>query len=410
MKTRQCRICNAKITKTFVNLGNMPLANAFLKKNIVHKEPTLPLHVYVCSQCFLVQLEKIEEPKNIFLDYAYFSSYSKTWLKHSKDYVDKMMMKFRLDSKSLVIEIASNDGYLLQYFKKSKIPVLGIEPAINVAKIAQKKDIPTITKFFGTKLANELKKSGKIPRLLIANNVLAHVPEVNDFVEGLKIILDSKGIITIEFPHLLQLIKKNQFDTIYHEHFSYFSLITAKKLFTLHSLEIFDVEEIPTHGGSLRIYVKHKENKNIKTKKVVNKLMKKEKLFGLTKLSTYTNFSKKTELSQKRIVNFLINARNAKKIVVGYGAPAKGNTLLNYCKVNSKLIRYTVDMNPHKQGLYLPGTHIPIRAPQEIFKTKPDYVLILPWNLKDEIMKQMKEIRKWGGKFVVPIPEVKIYQ
>ncbi len=410
MKTRQCRICNAKITKTFVNLGNMPLANAFLKKNIVHKESTLPLHAYVCSQCFLVQLEKIEEPKNIFLDYAYFSSYSKTWLKHSKDYVDKMMKEYRLDSKSLVIEIASNDGYLLQYFKKSKIPVLGIEPAINVAKIAQKKDIPTITKFFGTKLANELKKSGKIPRLLIANNVLAHVPEINDFVEGLKIILDSKGIITIEFPHLLQLIKKNQFDTIYHEHFSYFSLITVKKLFRLHNLEIFDVEEIPTHGGSLRIYVKHKENNNIKTKKTVNKLMKKEKLFGLTKLNTYTNFSKKTELSRKRIVNFLINARNAKKIVVGYGAPAKGNTLLNYCKVNSKLIRYTVDMNPHKQGLYLPGTHIPIRAPQEIFKTKPDYVLILPWNLKDEIMKQMKEIRKWGGKFVVPIPEVKIYQ
>jgi len=410
MKLKRCRICNAQLTKTFVNLGNMPLANAFLKKNIVHNEPMLPLHAYVCSQCFLVQLEKIEEPKNIFLDYAYFSSYSKTWLKHSKDFVDKTMKKFRLNSKSLVIEIASNDGYLLQYFKKFRIPVLGIEPAVNVAKIAQEKEIPTITKFFGTKLASELKESGKIPRLLIANNVLAHVPEVNDFVEGLKIILDSKGIITIEFPHLLQLIEKNQFDTIYHEHFSYFSLITAKRLFTLHSLEIFDVEEIPTHGGSLRIYVKHKENKNIKRKKSVNRLIKKEKLFGLTKLSTYTNFSKKTKLSQKRIVDFLVNAKNAKKIVVGYGAPAKGNTLLNYCKANSELIRYTVDMNPHKQGLYLPGTHISIRSPQKIFETKPDYVLILPWNLKNEIMRQMKDIRRWGGKFVVPIPEVRIYR
>ena len=405
-----CRICNAKITKTFVNLGNMPLANAFLKKNIVHKEPRLPLHAYVCSQCFLVQLEKIEEPKNIFSDYAYFSSYSKTWLKHSKDYVNKIIKRFKLDSKSLVIEIASNDGYLLQYFKKLRIPVLGIEPAVNVAKIAQRKKIPTITKFFGTKLASELKESGKIPRLLIANNVLAHVPEVNDFVAGIKIILDPKGIITIEFPHLLQLIEKNQFDTIYHEHFSYFSLITAKKLFTLHSLEIFDVEEIPTHGGSLRIYIKHKENEDIKQKKSVNRLIKKEKSFGITKLSTYTNFSKKTKLSQKRIMDFLVNAKDAKKIVVGYGAPAKGNMLLNYCNANSELIRYTVDMNPHKQGLYLPGTHIPIRAPQKIFETKPDYVLILPWNLKNEIMKQMKDIRRWGGKFVVPVPEVRIYQ
>ena len=358
----------------------------------------------------LVQLEEFETPKKIFSEYAYFSSYSRTWLKHAEEYVNKMIKKFNLNSDNLVMEIASNDGYLLQYFKKYKIPVLGIEPAKNVAKIAQKKKIPTITKFFGTKLAKEMVKSGKHPDLLLGNNVLAHVPKLNDFVEGLKILLKHEGIITLEFPHILQLIDKNQFDTIYHEHFSYFSLITLKRLFEMHKLKIFDVEELNTHGGSLRIFVKHEDNNFQKEKKSVKKILEKEKIFGLKKVSTYTNFSREVNLIRKELLNFLDKAKKDKKTVVGYGAPAKGNTLLNFCEINFELIDYTVDISPHKQKMYLPGSHILIKNPNEIFKTKPDYVLILPWNLKKEIMIQMKDIRKWGGKFVIPIPEVKIYQ
>ena len=410
MKTINCRICGCKIGKTFVDLGHTPLSNSYLKKNMIKNEKKFPLHALICTKCMLVQLEEFENPKKIFSEYAYFSSYSRTWLKHAEEYVNKMIKKFNLNSDNLVMEIASNDGYLLQYFKKYKIPVLGIEPAKNVAKIAQKKKIPTITKFFGTKLAKEMVKSGKQPDLLLGNNVLAHVPKLNDFVEGLKILLKHKGVITLEFPHILQLIDKNQFDTIYHEHFSYFSLITLKKLFEMHELKIFDVEKLNTHGGSLRIFVKHKDNNVQKERKSVKKMLEKEKTFGLKKISTYTNFSQEVNLIKKELLNFLGKAKKDKKTVVGYGAPAKGNTLLNFCEINFELIDYTVDISPHKQEMYLPGSHILIKNPNEIFKTKPDYVLILPWNLKKEIMVQMKDIRKWGGKFVIPIPEVKIYQ
>ena len=410
MKTVNCRICGGETWKTFVDLGYTPLSNSYLKKNMIKNEKKFPLHALICTKCMLVQLEEFETPKKIFTEYAYFSSYSKTWLKHAEEYVNKMTKKFNLNSNHLVIEIASNDGYLLQYFKKYKIPVLGIEPAKNVAKIAQKKKIPTITKFFGTKLAKEIVKSGKQPDLLLGNNVLAHVPNLNDFVEGLKILLKHEGIITLEFPHILQLIDKNQFDTIYHEHFSYFSLITLKRLFEMHKLKIFDVEELNTHGGSLRIFVKHEDNNFQKEKKSVKKILEKEKIFGLKKVSTYTNFSREVNLIRKELLNFLDKAKKDKKTVVGYGAPAKGNTLLNFCEINFELIDYTVDISPHKQKMYLPGSHILIKNPNEIFKTKPDYVLILPWNLKKEIMDQMKDIRKWGGKFVIPIPEVKIYQ
>jgi 2-polyprenyl-3-methyl-5-hydroxy-6-metoxy-1,4-benzoquinol methylase len=392
-----------------MDLGYTPLSNSYLKKNMIKNEKKFPLHALICTKCMLVQLEKFENPKKIFSEYAYFSSYSKTWLKHAEEYVNKMTKKLNLNSDHLVIEIASNDGYLLQYFKKYKIPVLGIEPAKNVAKIAQKKKIPTITKFFGTKLAKEMVKSGKQPDLLLGNNVLAHVPKLNDFVEGLKILLKHEGVITLEFPHILQLINKNQFDTIYHEHFSYFSLITLKKLFEMHKLKIFDVEELNTHGGSLRIFVKHKDNNFEKERKSVKKILEKEKMFGLKKISTYTNFSQEVNSIRKELLNFLHKAKKDKKTVVGYGAPAKGNTLLNFCEINFELIDYTVDISPHKQKMYLPGSHILIKNPNEIFKTKPDYVLILPWNLKKEIMVQMKDIHKWGGKFVIPIPEVKIY-
>ena len=311
---------------------------------------------------------------------------------------------------ALPLTASASTSFTCSSLKKYKIPVLGIEPAENVAKIAEKRRIPTITKFFGTNLAKELRKSGKQPDLLLGNNVLAHVPKLNDFVEGLKILLKPEGVITLEFPHILKLIDKNQFDTIYHEHFSYFSLITLKKLFTKHKLIIFDVEELNTHGGSLRIFVKHKENNFHKEKNSVKKLLEKERIFGLTKISTYTNFSQNVNSIKNELLNFLHKAKKDNKIVVGYGAPAKGNTLLNFCGITSELIKYTVDINPHKQGMYLPGSHIPIKKPNEIFKTKPDYVLILPWNLKKEITSQMKDIRKWGGKFVTPIPKVKIYQ
>ena len=410
MNTVNCRICEENVEKTFVDLGFTPLSNSYLKKNMLKNEKKFPLHALICKKCLLVQLDEFESPKKIFSDYAYFSSYSKTWLKHAEEYVKKMKKRFNLDSNDLVMEIASNDGYLLQYFQKYNIPVLGIEPAKNVAKIAKKRKIPTITKFFGTNLAKELKKSGKQPDLLLGNNVLAHVPKLNDFVEGLKILLKPNGVITLEFPHILRLIEKNQFDTIYHEHFSYFSLITVKKLFAKHKLVIFDVEELKTHGGSLRIFIKHKENTFHKEKNSVKKLLEKEKMFGLTKISTYTNFSHNVNFIRNELLEFLHQVKNENKVVVGYGAPAKGNTLLNFCGITSKLIKYTVDINPHKQGLYLPGSHIPIKKPKEIFKTKPDYVLILPWNLKKEIVSQMKDIKKWNGKFVTPIPKVKIYQ
>jgi len=407
--TFNCRFCNNPLKHVFVDLGKSPLSNSFLKEEMLNQpESTYPLCAFVCDKCFLVQLPEYENPENIFEDYAYFSSYSETWLKHAENYVNLMLKKFSFDKKSLVVEIASNDGYLLQFFKKAGIPILGIEPAANVAKVAEQKGIQTIVKFFNIKTAKELFKEGKSADLIIGNNVLAHVPNLNDFVEGLKILLKQTGVITLEFPHLMKLIQQNQFDTIYHEHFSYFSLLTVKKILSSYGLTIFDVEEISTHGGSLRTYVKHSENNLIPTSQSIQELLKKESRFGLENLATYTNFMSKVKMIKENLREFFISVKNEGKMVVCYGAAAKGNTLLNYCGVGIDFIDYVVDRNSYKQGLFLPGTHILIKEPDEVKKTKPDYVVILPWNIKDEIVQQLSYIRDWGGKFVVLIPEIKV--
>ena len=410
MKKTNCRFCNTNLTKIFVDLGMSPLANSFLTTDMLEKEERFyPLQAFVCDKCFLVQLPEIESPENIFRDYAYFSSYSETWLKHSENYVNAMLQRFDFDSKSLVVEIASNDGYLLQFFKKKDVPVLGIEPAENVAKVAEQKGIPTLVKFFSEKTANELLSEDKKADLIVGNNVLAHVPNLNDFVEGMRVLLKPNGVITMEFPHLLQLIKQNQFDTIYHEHFSYFSFLTVQKIFSFHKLIIFDVEELSTHGGSLRIFAKHFENDSHNVSDRVSELLEKEKKFGLENIKAYTSFSEKVKTTKKKINEFFNRAKNENKKIVCYGASAKGNTLLNYCGIGTDFVDYAVDQSPYKQGLYLPGTHIPIKKPDKIKETKPDYVLITPWNLKEEIMGQISYIVEWGGKFVTHIPEVKIH-
>ena len=406
-----CRFCNKQLTHQFVSLGSSPLSNSYLTREQLHKmEPFYPLEVYVCDDCFLVQLEEFESPENIFSDYAYFSSYSDTWLKHAKDYVNKMINLFGIDNKSYVVEIASNDGYLLQYFVGKGVPVLGIVPAANVAEVAEQKGIPTEVVFFGTETAKRLASERKYADLLLGNNVLAHVPNLNDFVAGLNILLKPRGIITMEFAYLIRLIEDVQFDTIYHEHFSYFSFLTVEKVSAAHGLTIFDVEELPTHGGSLRIYARHSESVNERISESVNQLIRKEREAGLDKIETYQTFGEKVKKIKRNILNFLIQAKEEGKTIVGYGAPAKGNTLLNYCGIKTDFIDYTVDRNPYKQGRYLPGSHIPIEAPEKIRETKPDYVFILPWNLKDEIMEQMAFIREWGGKFVVPIPKLTVYE
>jgi len=410
MKNTGCRFCNANLTKIFVDLGMSPLSNSFLSSDILKKEEKFyPLQALVCDKCFLVQLPEIVSPEKIFNNYAYFSSLSDTWLKHSENYVNAMLDRFCFDSNSLVVEIGSNDGYLLQYFKKKGIPILGIDPAANVVKVAEQKGIPTLVKFFSKKIANELLSENKKADLIVGNNVLAHVPNLNDFVEGLRVLLKPNGVITMEFPHLLQLIKQNQFDTIYHEHFSYFSFLTVQKIFSFHKLPIFDVEELSTHGGSLRIFAKHFENDSHNVSNGVSELLEKEKKFGLEDILTYTSFSEKVKTTKKNINEFFNRAKNENKKIVSYGASAKGNTLLNYCGIGTDFIDYAVDHTPCKQGLYLPGTHIPIKKPDKIHKTKPDYVLITPWNLKEEIMGKISYIRDWGGKIVIPIPMVMLF-
>ena len=404
----QCRFCNSQLNNLFLDLGETPSANSFLKQEDLSSEKLYPLRVFICSKCFLVQIPEIITPNELFSDYAYFSSFSDTWLEHAKDYVDMMIERFHLNHSSQIIEIASNDGYLLKYFVQKGIPVLGIEPASNVAETAIKNGVPTLKKFFNTNTANKIKEKDGLADILLGNNVLAHVPDINDFIVGMKILLKPNGIITMEFPHLLQLIENTQFDTIYHEHFSYFSFITIQEIFISKGLEIFDVEEISTHGGSLRIFVKHSDNKLLEIKESVESLVKKEKEYGLDNMLTYLDFSKKIENVKNKINNFLETVKSEGKSVICYGAPAKGNTLLNFCSISSNQIEYTVDRNPHKQGLFLPGSHIPIKSVTTIQETKPDYIIILPWNIKDEIMDQMKDIRTWGGKFVIPIPEVKI--
>jgi SAM-dependent methyltransferase len=405
-----CRFCANQLNHTFADLGVSPLANSYLKEEqLFGMEPFFPLHVYVCEQCHLVQLPEFQSPETIFDDYAYFSSFSDSWLKHAKDYTDLMVQRFGFDSNSAIVEIASNDGYLLQYFKEKAIPVLGIEPAKNVAEAAREKGIPTISRYFGVETATVLASEAKHADLLIGNNVLAHVPNLNDFVKGMKIILKPDGIITMEFPHLMRLMEENQFDTIYHEHFSYFSFITVKTIFAEHGLTVFDVEELPTHGGSLRIYACHLDDQSKTTGERVKALLNKEKTAGFATLGHHLSFNPKVIAIKQDILNFMIQAKKEGKSIVGYGAPAKGNTLLNYCGIRTDFIDYTVDRSPHKQSLYLPGTHIPIYHPDKIIETKPDYLLILPWNLKDEIMEQMAHIREWGGKFLVLIPRTGIY-
>jgi SAM-dependent methyltransferase len=405
-----CRFCGQPLRFTFVDLGMSPLCESFLSLEQLNQgESFYPLHAYVCENCFLVQLEEYVSPENIFTEYAYFSSYADTWLQHCKNYTELVSSRFGLNKSSFVVEVASNDGYLLQYFVQRGIPVLGIEPAKNVAKVAIEKGVPTLTEFFGRELATRLRNEGKQADLIAGNNVLAQVPNINDFVAGLKILLKPGGVITIEFPHLMNLIEQNQFDTMYHEHFSYFSFITAEKIFAAHGLDLFDVEELPTHGGSLRIYARHTEDESKSRTKCAEELHESEIRAGFTNMERYSAFGENVKETKRKLLTFLIEARRSGKTVVGYGAPGKGNTLLNYCGIRTDFLDYTVDRNPYKHGKFLPGTHIPIFPPEKIRETRPDYVLILPWNFKDEIMQQMAHIREWGGHFVVPIPELKVY-
>lgn len=382
-----------------------PLSNAYLTAaQCSQMERFYPLHCYVCHECLLVQLEQVESPQDIFgNEYAYFSSYSDSWLQHCQRYVAEVVERFRLNSTSQIVELGSNDGYLLQYFRDAGIPALGIEPAQNIAAIAEAKGIPTLNRFFSTNLARELAASGLQADLLIGNNVLAHVPDLNDFVAGIQCLLHPNGVFTLEFPHILQLLQHQQFDTIYHEHFSYFSFYTVDRIFTHHGLKLFDVEELPTHGGSLRIYGGHAASQRAIAPRL-HSLQQKEHTLQFDRLTPYLEFAPRVVSTKYQLLQVLIAAKQQQQQIVGYGAPAKGNTLLNYCGIRTDFLDYTVDRNPHKQGKFLPGTHIPIYAPEHILSTRPDYVLLLPWNLQDEIMAQMAVIRDWGGQFIIPIP------
>lgn len=408
----KCRFCKSNLKTVFADLGMSPFANSYVKLNESNSgEMFFPLKAFVCNNCFLVQLEEFKRPDEIFKNYAYFSSFSKTWLKHANEYVESLVNRFNLNKESLVVEIASNDGYLLQFFKEKNIPVLGVEPAENVAKEAIKKGIPTLTKFFGSVVAKELRTSGKKVDCIIVNNVLPHTPELTDFIKGLSVLIDYDGVITIQFSaYLLPLIKNVQFDHIYHEHFSYFSFYTIKKILKKFNLEIFDVDELSIHGGSLRLYIKkiRKNSKKVYSKKL-EEILKNEEKFGITKKETYENFQIQILEKKFHIWKFFMSAKNSGKKIACYGAPAKGNTVLNYCQIGKDLIDFTVDKNPVKQGKLLPGTHIPIFNPKKILEFKPDYLVILPWNLKDEIVEEMKFIRKWNGKFVILSPKVKIF-
>ena len=407
----KCRFCNNNLEHMFLDLGKSPMANLYLKTEGLNKmESFYPLRAYVCSNCFLVQLDEFESPKNIFTEYAYMSSYSESMLKHVQNFVEKSIERFHIDKNSQVVEIASNDGYLLQFYKNEGIPCLGVEPAINVAKIAEKKGIKSITKFFSLQTAKELICDGKDADLLIAFNVLPHIPNLNDFIEGFKTILKKDGIGVIQFSaYLLPFLQNIEFDTIYHEHFSFFSVYTLEKIFASRGLTIFDIEEQSIHGGSMRLYLKHTENDSIKISSNVANQIKKEIDYGINELSTYMKFQERVVELKSKIWKFFLGVKSENKTIVGYGAPAKGNTLLNYCGIDKNLLHYTVDINPYKQGRFLPGTEIPIYNPEKIFETKPDYVIILAWNLKSEIMQQMKDISKWGGKFVTLIPEVEVF-
>ena len=407
--TQSCRFCGASLQQTLVDLGMSPLCETYPSVEDLNRgEVFYPLRVHVCESCYLVQLEEYESAESIFSDYPYFSSYSDSWLKHAKDYCNKLTKRIGLGPQHFVVEVASNDGYLLQYFVERGIPALGIEPAANVAKVAVEKGVPTLVQFFGAQLARKLTAENRRADLVLGNNVLAQVPDLNDFVEGLKILLKPAGILTLEFPHLLQLMDRNEFDTIYHEHFSYFSMLTTVRIVGAHGLKVFDVEELPTHGGSLRVYACHSEDLTHSIQPSVAELIERERRAGLGSVRGYEHFARQVKQTKLELLDFLVTAARQGKTVAAYGAPGKSATLLHYCGIGKDLIEYTVDRSPYKQGRFLPGTHIPIYHPDRIRETKPDYVVILPWNLGDEIMEQLSFIREWGGRFVLPIPRVAV--
>jgi hypothetical protein len=409
MSPLSCRFCGRQVRHTFVDLGMSPLCQTHITSEQLNQmEPYYPLHAYVCEHCFLVQLEQFVGPAEIFAEYAYFASYADSWVEHARRYCELVCERFGIDRGSRVLEIASNDGYLLQHFVARGVTVLGVEPAANVAAAAVARGVPTLVKFFGTRLARELVADFGKPELLIGNNVLAHVPDLNDFVAGMKLLLGERGLITMEFPHLLELMRQNQFDTIYHEHFSYFSFGTVCEVFRRHGLTLFDVEQLPTHGGSLRIYARHAEDGSRPVSARARALLALEKDFGLDRLATYSAFAAQVRATKRALLAFLIDAKQAGKRIVGYGAPGKGNTLLNYCGIGVDFLDFTVDRNPYKQGKYTPGMHIPIRHPDELIAAQPDYVLILPWNLKDEVLATVGADPRLKTQFVVPIPSVQI--
>jgi hypothetical protein len=404
----RCRVCWSPVKHTFADLGMSPLCESFLTAaQLDQMEAYYPLHALVCDQCFLVQLQEYVSPDHIFSEYAYFSSYSTSWVEHARAYAHMIKERLQLGPRSLAVELASNDGYLLQHFLPLSVPVLGIEPAANVAEAARRRDVPTLVEFFGTALAGRLVAEGKRADLIIGNNVLAQVPDLNDFVAGMKLLLAPEGVITLEFPHLQRLMAENQFDTIYHEHFSYFSLVTTDRLAKSHGLEIIDVEKLKTHGGSLRVYLAHAGSARRPAPRVAE-LLEQEIAAGFLEIGTYARFSEQVRRTKRNLLSFLIAAKEQGKSICGYGAPGKGNTLLNYCGIGTDFLDFTVDRNPYKHGRFTPGMHIPIKPVEAIDAAKPDYLLILPWNLRDEIVQQMRHIGDWGGKLVVPIPEVQV--
>ena len=403
-----CRLCGSIVRHTFVDLGMSPLCESYLRADQLDRlEPFYPLHVRVCERCFLVQLPAYVPREEIFEEYAYFSSYSDTWVDHAGRFTGMIVERLGLSEESFVVEVASNDGYLLQHFVERGISSLGIEPAMNVATAAIERGVPTLVSFFGAETARDLARERRAD-LLIGNNVIAQVPDLHDFVEGMKLLLHERGVVTVEFPHLIRLIEGNQFDTIYHEHFSYFSFLTACRIFEKHGLVVFDVEELTTHGGSLRVYARHLEDASRPVSPRVAELASREQAAGVTSLDYYSSFGRQVEETKRQILDFLIAAKREGRAIVGYGAPGKGNTLLNYCGIRTDFLDYTVDRNPYKQGLFLPGTHIRIFPPERIAETRPDFVLILPWNLRGEIIEQLSYVRDWGASFVVPIPELEV--
>ena len=404
-----CRLCGAGLRHTFADLGMSPPCEAYVPEDqLACAETFHPLRVFVCEHCLLVQLPEHVSPRDVFTEYAYFSSYSDSWLAHAQAYAGSMVQRFELGPQSLVVELASNDGYLLQYFKARGIPVLGVEPAANVARVAIDKGIPARVEFFSRECAAAMVGDGIRADLIVANNVFAHVPDVRGFTAGMKLLLKPRGVITIEVPHLVRLVQGNQFDTIYHEHYSYWSFMAAVRMLADFGLTVFDVEELSTHGGSMRIYARHAEDLSLPVGERVGELLRREEQAGFTRLDTYFAFDERVKRTKRGILSFLLEAKAAGKTIAGYGAPGKGNTLLNYCGIRTDFLDYTVDRNPYKHGRFLPGTHIPIFPPEKIRETRPDYVFILPWNLRNEISAQLAYIREWGGKFVVPIPEVEV--